>query len=440
MKKPAPAPSIAELIASVPSERLVHVVQSGRGALVEGEYLHWDDLRHRTPPRGLSHREWWLTVSMARLHIREHVPLLDASGAPFHLVYTPPLRERLHRIDQRFGMTPSPDVGSLVEAHGPGYVLASSLMEEAIRSSQLEGAVTTREAAKEMIRRQRTPRDRGERMILNNYRAMGRLEELAERPLNPEDVLELHRILVDGTLDEPRGAGAFRSAEDHVVVELLHSIETAHIPPPATGLAERMDRLLAFANGETPDVWIHPVLRASIVHFMMGYDHPFVDGNGRTARALFYWVLLRHGYPLARYVSISAILRKAPARYARAYLLTETDHGDLTYFVEHQVDVLLKGIEALEGYLQGKLLAVRRAEARLRTAPDLNHRQLALMAHALRHPGFEYTVQSHRRSHRVAENTARADLVDLATRGLLVQGRRGRAHVFLPPRDLSERV
>ena len=91
-----------------------------------------------------------------------------------------------------------------------------------------------------------------------------------------------------------------------------------------------------------------------ILHFMIGYDHPFVDGNGRVARALFYWAMLRHGYPLAKFLSISKVLREAPARYARAYRFTETDGGDLTYFVDHQLDVIARSIEALGDYVTRK--------------------------------------------------------------------------------------
>ena len=55
--------------------------------------------------------------------------------------------------------------------------LVNSLMEEAIRSSQLEGATTSRRVAKEMLRTGREPRDRSERMIANNYRALQFMRE-----------------------------------------------------------------------------------------------------------------------------------------------------------------------------------------------------------------------------------------------------------------------
>lgn len=173
---------------------------------------------------------------------------------------------------------------------------------------------------------------------------------------------------------------------------------------------------------------------------MVGYDHPFVDGNGRVARALFYWAMLRHGYPLTKFLSISRVLREAPVQYARAYLYTETDGSDLTYFVDHQIQVILRSVDALASYVDRKVSATRELEAELQASSELNHRQLRLIGHALRHPGFEYTVRSHQTSHRVVNNTARADLVDLAEKGLLARTRRGRQHVFIAPKDLQTRL
>lgn len=444
MKIPLSPPSLDALFGAIPDDRLPEVLAHG-GPLVSGKYLHWDALRHRKPPTGLTHEEWWLGIKYARIAACEAMPLVDKAERPFTIVYVPPIRQGLHRIDQSFGMTghsagPPADVKAMVDVHGGRFLLTNALMEEAIRSSQLEGASTTRANAKDMIREKRDPRTKSEQMILNNFLAMERIEELAEGPLTADTFFELHSILVHDTLDDPAKAGVFRTDEDRVVVELLHSIDTAHVPPPADELSERLERVLAFANSETPDDWLHPVLRAVTLHFMIGYDHPFVDGNGRVARALFYWAMLRHGYPLAKYLSISRVLRDAPAKYSRAYLHTETDGSDLTYFADHQIRVVLRSIEALGEYVERKVQATREIELALRASPELNHRQLRLLGHALRRPGFEYTVQSHQTSHRVVTNTARTDLVALAELGLLIKAKRGRKHIFIAPRDLDARI
>lgn len=440
MKMPQSPPRLHDIARAAAPERLIEIIGSG-SPLIDGKYLHWDEMRHRESPDGLSLDEWWLITKSARSTSSEALPLEQKDGTPFSLVYVAPLRRRLHEIDQSFGVGHMPSVADGgIDVHGRRHFLVSSLIEEAIRSSQLEGASTTRAKAKEMIRSRKEPADRGERMILNNFHAMETVESLAEEPLSKEVIFELHSILTDGTIDDPSAAGTFRRREDQIVVELINSVDTAHVPPPATELPERLDALVRFANGASTEDWIHPVLRAVILHFMVGYDHPFVDGNGRVARALFYWSMIRHGYPQVKYLSISQILRDAPARYQRAYLFTETDGGDLTYFVLHQLDVLLRSIRSLEAYVARKLQTAREVEERLRGIPDLNHRQLALLAHALRHPGHGYTVKSHQRSHRVAPNTARSDLEDLVDRDLLLKSKRGRAYVYVAPRDLEARA
>jgi len=203
--------------------------------------------------------------------------------------------------------------------------------------------------------------------------------------------------------------------------------------------------LCAFANqAQDTEPFVHPVVRAILVHFMLGYDHPFVDGNGRTARALFYWSVARSGYWLMEYLSISRLLMKAPAQYARAYLHTETDANDATYFILYHLEVIQKAIDGLHDYLKRKMREQRSAESLLRDAPclanQLNHRQVAVLSHALRHAGHGYTVQSHKHSHRITTQTARTDLIKLAELGLLEQRKRGRAFVFFAWPDLGERI
>ena len=160
-------------------------------------------------------------------------------------------------------------------------------------------------------------------------------------------------------------------------------------------------------------------------------------GHGR---ALFYWSMLSQGYWLAEFLSISQILKRAPAQYSRSFVYTETDENDLTYFVLHQLGVISRAIEELQVYLRRKMREVREVHSLLKQTCDLNHRQLALLSHALRHPGMHYTIQSHRTSHNVVYQTARTDLLDLADRGLLIQQKSGKAYIFIAPPNLGERL
>jgi Fic family protein len=193
-----------------------------------------------------------------------------------------------------------------------------------------------------------------------------------------------------------------------------------------------------FANGKTPNSFVHPALRAIILHFWLAYDHPFTDGNGRTARALFYWSMLRSDFWLFEFISISSIIRKAPAQYARSFLYTESDDNDLTYFVLGQIKVIMKALEELVQYVKRKTKQVRVMEAELRGVEVLNHRQKALISHALRHPQHRYSIESHKRSHNVVYQTARSDLLNMVERGLLIKNKIGRRLYFSPVPDLNK--
>lgn len=119
-----------------------------------------------------------------------------------------------------------------------------------------------------------------------------------------------------------------------------------------------------------------------MIDLWLAYDHPFEDGNGRTARMLFYWSLLNQGYWLAEFVSISRILLQAPARYARSFLLTETDDLDATYVLHYQLEVARRAVEDLHTYLDKTVDEMNQVEAALRADSGLNHRQIALLGHA----------------------------------------------------------
>lgn len=441
MRRPVEPPSseklLTQLIAEEPS-RLAAIMSAVSGPLVSGKYLHWDKLRYYSRPADLSLKEWWLGLKIHRRSLFQTVPLNDRSGRPFQFLLVEPIPERLHEIDLGAGgliQMPEPIVNP---ATRDAYCV-QSLIEEAITSSQLEGAVTTRRVAKEMIRSNRKPRDRSEQMILNNYRTMRRIGEVKHEPLTKELVFEIHRLVTDRTLNDASGAGRFRRSDESVYVTDAYNT-IFHDPPVSEQLEERMAAMCDFANNKTPEGFVHPAIRSIILHFWLAYDHPFLDGNGRTARALFYWSMLNHGFWLCEFISISQIILKSPARYGRAYLYTETDENDLTYFIIYKLEIIRRAIGQLHDFIKRKTRQLQTIEADLRGLAFLNHRQRSLMSHALRHPHERYTIRSHRLSHNVVPQTARTDLLDLAKRGLLEGRKVGREWHFTPVADLEKKL
>ena len=401
-------------------------------------YPHWDKLRRLTPPEGWTTRRWWLAMKLQRTGSLRLTPLRACDASPFVFSLPDPISERLHDIDLRAGGT----ISMPVQVTNPDLkdrYLVSSLIGEAATSSILEGAATTRRVAEEMIRAGRKPRDRSERMIFNNFETMQRIGRLRDEPLTPEMVCDLHRRITRDTLDDPTMAGRFRRADQKI--DVGNDVgQVVHVPPHADELAERMTRMCAFANGETPQEFLHPVLRAIILHFWLAYDHPFVDGNGRTARALFYWSMLHSRYWLAEFISISEIILKGPSKYARAFLYTETDGNDLTYFLIYHLEVIRRALDQLHQFVERKTGELDALDRKLRVMRLLNHRQQALISHALRHPRADYTIEAHRMSHAVVYQTARADLLDLVRRRLLTKLKVGRTWHFRPADRLEEKL
>ena len=411
-----------------------------------GRYLHWDDVRHRDAPDGFENREeYWGVLKIARLASARQLPFTDTNGQRFW--HCPgALEQSVFLLDREaagnLGLS-TPD--SADRRTGERYVI-NGLMDEAIHSSQLEGADTGYARAKEMLRENRSPRDHGERMIFNNYRAMGHIvREFQSQPLTPDMIIELHSVLTDGTLDEARDCGRFRDCDkddDGFGVYDRQRNKLMHRPPSWRELPERIKILCDFANqhnGGGP--FVHPAVRAMVLHFMLAYDHPFIDGNGRTARALFYWAMARSGYRLAGYAPISAIIKRGARAYGRAFLLSEKDRGDLTYFLVYHLEVVLKALKQLDDYVKSREEELRRAGKQLVSVRgNWNHRQLALLARALRDPGAEFTYAGHLNSHKVTRKTAITDLDKLREAGLLTKHRRGRRMVFFPAENLRARL
>lgn len=410
----------------------------------DASYLHWEELRHRTPPRGVKDvLEWWLALKLKRTASARIYPELKGYGdCPLSVSSTATMDAQLARFDRLLAGEIAHQ-GAPVDAQTRDRYVSSSLMEEAIHSSLFEGAVSTREIAKDMLREGRSPLNKDERMIVNNHKAMLRLQELAQAPLTVDGVLQLHSILVDQTLEEPAQAGRIQlPGEERVVVWDKRLNRAVHTPPPAEELPDRLRRLVAFANGDDVegDRYTHPVIRSILLHFQLAFDHPFADGNGRTARALFYWSMLRRGFWLAEFVSISRLIHQRPEPYRRAFLFVESDPQDATYFVRHQLDTLDRAVDELHAYMDRKRHDIDEMRALVRRRGEFNTRQLALLDHALRHADAMYTHESHANSHRISIVAARSDLQALVSARLLTQERHGKKFVYRPALRLESRL
>ena len=437
MRKISKPPDIESLLSKYSGDMNIWKHMS---PVVHGKYYHWDKVKYLKPPNEFNHEQWWLSIKLARLASRRYLPFIDKNNRPFSYSLPDKVLEILHEIDGKAKGYIGFD-GVVASDEIRDRYIVSSLIEEAITSSQLEGASTTRKVAAEMLRSGRKPKNKHEQMIFNNFFAMKYIHKIVDREISLENLLHLHEILTNDTMDDPDDAGRYQEpGEERVIVGDIYG-KVFHTPPPAEQLPARFDNLIKFASGKSDKKgeFIHPVIRAIILHFIVGYDHPFVDGNGRVARALFYWSVLNSGYRVFEFISISQIIKNAPSKYGYAYQFTETDENDVTYFIEHQLDVISRALKQLEDYVVKKQEEVARIENRIKNLP-LNYRQIALLSHAIRHPGYVYTIRSHYISHNIAYATARSDLNNLAENNLLEQKWLDKKTLgYIAPEDLESR-
>lgn len=286
-----------------------------------------------------------------------------------------------------------------------------------------------------MLASGRKPRTRGEKMVVNNYQAIAFIREQRHTPLTPEFLLRVQEILTTDTLDRPDETGRFRTAKDEVhVTDQFNNV--LHTPPPAGELTRRLRSLCDFANGVAKDGFIHPVIRASVIHFQLGFDHPFCDGNGRTARALFYWSMLKDGYWLFEYLPISRLIYASPAKYAMAYLYAETDDFDLTYFLTYKARIIRRARRDLSDYISRKQAEMKAAREVFESDRRLNHRQRDVILRMVRNPNTTMNVQAHQARHNIAYGTARTDLLDLVTWKYLIKFEVGNRFEFASGKKL----
>lgn len=436
MKKPLVAPDYD------PPDSVLKEAAEGRlppsPVSEKGEYIHWDKLRHLHPPDGKAAKHQWQRLKFGRVAKMQILPFVGLRKRPFWFCQLPELVEFQHHLDRHAAALGNEDLTVLSEGLRTKFLMSRIIDEsihgglrgEAIHSSILEGAATSVLTAYQiLLRHNPKPKTVGERMVVNNYHAMRFIQEMQSEQPTMSAILELHRILMEGVLPSEQ-LGQFRRNSDAIVVSDSLDGSILHQPPAAETISEFMQALCSFASGKTPKEFLHPAIRAIVVHFMIGFIHPFTDGNGRTARALFYWVMMKNGYWLVPFISISEVVRHAPGQYKRAFLLTESDDNDLTYFLLHQMDVIRKAFARLDSRIKGEAAHVHDDRWARDLRGTLNSRQIALLNDARQNPGRIFSAYGHQARHNVSYPTARADLLALAEMKILSRYKRGKEYVY----------
>lgn len=407
----APFMSQEELLSAMlltPNDKVKEMVNK-----INETFEYWDTVKYKRCPDGCTPQQLWTYVKAAR--VKSMMSVWGKYGIT--LTLTNQMQRMCHEIDMNWGGSWGTD--SIIGDENKEQYLVGSLMEEAIYSSQMEGAATTRKVAKEMLRKKMTPKDKSQQMIANNYQTIQFIVSHKDALLTPELLLQIHQLMTEHTMQDPQEAGCFRSNND-VVVENGITHETVHTPPTFEEIPNFVEDLCLFFNEKDAPQFIHPIIRGIIIHFMVAYVHPFADGNGRTARALFYWYMLKQGYWLTEYLSISRVIAKSKKSYEKAFLYTEADGMEMGYFVAYNMRVLQQSFKQLQDYIKRKQEEKRAANSFLRIG-NINTRQAQIIKMFADDSNLVVTIADLQAQFLVSPTTAKADVVGLINMGLLAE-------------------
>jgi len=353
-------------------------------AINDQSYLYWDKIQYSAKiPNDTTPEEFWYFVKQVRKYSSRKSVIKAESGEQYSWVRLNYTDEYLHKLDMQLGTNELVFLSKTsFDAEQKKRFLTKSIMEEAIASSQLEGAATTTSMAKKLLSEKRTPKDKSERMIVNNYKTMQALnQDYKDKELSHDVLFELHRLITNDTLDQDK-QGRYRRDTDNITVnDQLQYIY--YVPPKESFVTQEMERLIKFANNEDGGGFMHPIIKAIFLHFWVGILHPFFDGNGRLARTIFYWYLLKEGYWTMQYLPISLVIREAPIKYGMAYVYSEQDDLDLTYFFDFHMRKLMQALKNFKAYLERKIEENKSIQSLFNTKYALNPRQIQALHYLL---------------------------------------------------------
>src|SRR3989338_8523373 len=392
--------------------------------IINDQYLHWDELQVDDRFKKVNLKEIWAFVSLFR---KFNARLIRLNGKSLRYVQTRQIEKNLHDMDFMIGGEMALDIIPSQELQKK--YLINSIMEEAIASSQLEGAATSRVVAKAMLRENRKPRNPSEQMIVNNYLAMMFIKDNAQpdQKLTIELIKEIHKKITKDTLKNKEWEGSFRADNE---VKVWYYDQIVHNPPDSGTIEKLLEQVCNFANNESKEYYLHPLIKAIILHYLIGYIHPFNDGNGRTARALFYWYLITQKYNKLEYVAVSTAIKKAPSKYMRAYLYKQTDHEDITYFVKFNLRAINIALRFFEKYIEKTRSETRKIFEAVRHNPKLNFRQADIIINLSKHER-PLTINEMQERYNITYQTARTDLLGLSKEFYLHKIKKGKQFLFI---------
>ncbi len=401
MKTPEAAPEL-----SLGGKITVDLSVRQQAKELNGRYLHWDDLQEMDC--GSTSREaLWTFMKVLRAGT---ALVLELSDTRFEYNLTGESRSILHELDASLakGLMPA----AIGERRRPMYA-TGSIMEESIASARISGHPCDPKETKRMLRNRERPADMQQQAAVNEYEALLYVRNRLDEPLDMDLLREVNATIMRSLRSD---VTKWFEEEDIVTLQCPRS-QMDH-----TGVESALEDLFVFVN--EADRSTHPMVKAVILHFALCYLHPFPDGNGRTARAMFYWCALREGYDFMDYLAVSKAVEETYDGYIGSFLRSETDGNDITYFIDYSLRSIRRSMDIFTEYLDRRIKEQDESLKDVRVY-GFNTRQGELLAE-LKASAYPLSVYDLSAKYRTSEQNIRRDLLRLADCGFVsICGREG---------------
>lgn len=368
--------------------------------------------------------EVWQQLQISRRENGVKIPLKDQEDKDLFFSLTEELKKKVVAVDDlaRNNFFDNLDENEKID------LIRAAQEDEAFYSSVIEGAHTTKKRTKELVEKGLEPKNKDERMVLNNYKALMFILENLHRDIDEDIIIKIYQKVTEGTLDEEELG--YRNNQNYV--RSLN--EVVYEPPKYEEVPKLMKDLVKFINDDSEDL-LHPLIKALILHFDFVYIHPFNDGNGRTARALTYMYLLKSGYHFFKFFSISSLLKEFRGNYYKAIKNVEDYDSDVTYFIEFYLDMMEKSIKKVSSDFRNQYLLKVIKEKILNKGLELNSRQVKSLEKIIKVNKKNVDIAFYMSLNKVVQETARKDLQELVEMEILQVTKLGKKNVY----NLNER-
>lgn len=378
-------------------------------------YAPLEDIKHRLDKLGISKSNWPELKQRIQAHRKMGaIPFfLNSIDKKFWYFPSDAINKKIHHVESAGNR-----LFDRIETHSSfkREFLANAVVEEAVTSAIYEGANSTRSKAKALIASGETPKSKDEWMLINNYLAMKWIKDNSTLPVSNGLTLKIHEIVSRNTLegDDANFCGKFR---DDVVYVGNHQ-GVAHMK-----VEEALNEVIELTTNHQR--FLHGLIKGILLHYFIAYIHPFFDGNGRTARTLFYFKSIKNDLKFVELLSVSANLKEHGKRYEKSFDLVKEHELDMTYFIDFCLDSLITALGKVEKKVN-YLIEI----SSLIEKDGINSNQVLLLQKMALNKYRATSIEEYAAEIEKSREIARRELKDLLKKGYLKEEKKGKKFVY----------